>query len=464
MADRTCPKCKVVFKFPSMLKIHVKNSFHCLTSSEDIEKYITEHTIPKPVININTEIKCLNCNLTFTQISSLTRHNKESKCAKTIKENEKKKTSEEYINQIKSLNPTLAKKIENLFKKEKEKETNRQLINNTTNNINNNTNNITNHTNNTNNIETQNTFNSIINQTNYNTITIQHINPFGLEDVRTIPISEMILILNSGVNAGLHIIKVIYNKLENKNFYKPNLSRPEIACLNEDFKLTIYKTKEFADALFDRCLSLLHHMLYICKTEITLNNIRTIYENIENIENNMRIEIYDKKLQNIIETEVRNNNLDTKNKISKYIKDIKEIPNIHNHAKIKLKQTQKLEKYSNDEYKITIEDKEINDIVGDPKLALGLTHEELQLDLRINRFEDSKFYKYWKNRIILESNIINNTNYNDGSKNLGDIIYIEKRKNDIEKMLEIIKFRIDNSHNEDYINLDVGERYSMISI
>jgi hypothetical protein len=274
----------------------------------------------------------------------------------------------------------------------------------------------------------------------------------------------MILILNSGVNAGLHIIKVIYNKLENKNFYKPNLSRPEIACLNEDFKLTIYKTKEFADALFDRCLSLLHHMLYICKTEITLNNIRTIYENIENIENNMRTEIYDKKLQNIIETEVRNNNLDTKNKISKYIKDIKEIPNIHNHAKIKLKQTQKLEKYSNNEYKITIGDKEINDIIGDPKLALGLTHEEIQLDLRRNRFEDTKFYKYWKNRIILENNIINNTNYNDGDKQLGDIIYIEKRKNDIEKMLEIIKFRIDNSHNEDYINLDVGERYSMISI
>ena len=37
---------------------------------------------------------------------------------------------------------------------------------------------------------------------------------------------------------------------------------------------------------------------------------------------------YDKKLQTIIESEIRNNNLETKNKISKYIKDIKEIPNI----------------------------------------------------------------------------------------------------------------------------------------
>ena len=120
MSDRTCPKCKVVFKFPSMLKIHVKNSFHCLTSSEDIEKYITEHTIPKLVIN--TDIKCSNCNLTFTQISSLTRHNKESKCAKTIKETESKKTSEEYINQIKSLNPALAKKKRDEKEKAAEKE------------------------------------------------------------------------------------------------------------------------------------------------------------------------------------------------------------------------------------------------------------------------------------------------------------------------------------------------------
>ena len=31
-------------------------------------------------------------------------------------------------------------------------------------------------------------------------------------------------------------------------------------------------------------------------------------------------------------------------------------------------------------------------------------------------------------------------------------------------MLEIIKFRIDNLTHGDYINLDVGERYSMISI
>ena len=333
--------------------------------------------------------------------------------------------------------------------KEKEKETNVQLINNI-----NNTNNITN-------IENQNTINNIINQTN-NTINILQINPFGLEDVREIPVSEMILILNSGDNAGLHIIKAIYSKIENKNFYKPNIARSEIACLNEDFQLTIYKTREFADALFDRCLALLHHMLYICKNEITLNNIRSIYENIENIENIMRTEIYEKKLQNIIEAEVRNYNLETKNKISKYIKDIKETPEIHSSAKNKIKNIKKLTQNSNNEYKITFSDKEINELIGDPKLALGLTEEEIQIDMRINRYEDTKLYKYWKNRIILEKNIINENNYKNGKIQLGDIINTHKKINDIEQMLEIMKNRYENTMIGDYINLNVGDRFSII--
>ena len=375
MSDRTCPKCNLVFKFPSILKAHFKNSFHCVKNDEEIETYMTENIIPKEVIYNN--IKCDYCNTQFSQISSLNRHNKDSKCAKNIKDSDKKIRKDEFINQIKILDPKLAKKIEKLFNKDKEekedketnkdnkdKETNKynkeinkdkeEIIKEKENNKETNKEEIIKEkennketkkdkiikiiNNNTTNIETQNNINNIINQTN-NTITIQHINPFGLEDVRTISISEMINILNSGENAGINIIKTIYNKLENKNFYKPNISRSEIACLNEDFNLTIYKTREFADALFDRCIAFLHHMLFICKKEITLNNIKKIYENIENIEYTMRTEIYDKKLQNIIEAEVRNNNLETKNKL----KDVKE-----------------LSLNSNNEYKITLSDKEFN--------------------------------------------------------------------------------------------------------
>jgi hypothetical protein len=401
MTDRTCPKCKTNFQYPSVLKRHFQLSVRCCISEEDIDKFFNPNKY---------KLCCTKCNKTFTRNESLVRHNNESKCGRN--------------------NNTL------------------QI------------NNIQNQTNN--NIQNQTNNNNIINNTIIQTVqvqTIQHINPFGFEDVRTIPISEMKLILNSGENAGIHILKAIYNKLENKNFYKPNMSRPEIAFLNEDFNLTIYKTNDFADALFDRCIVFLHHMLYICKDEITSNNIRTVYENIEHIQNTIRSEIYDKKLQTIIASEVRNNNLETKNKISKYIKDIRDIPNVYNNAKNKLKNVLELSRHSNNEYKITLTDKEYNDNIGDPKLALGLSLEDIQFDLTFNRFEDTKFYKYWKERINIEQHFIEN--YNDGKGNIGDIVNIKKRKQNIEQMLDIIKLRHDNQKPGENIDLNVGDRYTI---
>jgi len=399
MSDRTCPKCKMIFQYPSILKRHFQLSVRCCISEEDIDKFFNPNKY---------KLCCTKCNKVFTRSDSLLRHNNESKCSRT--------------NPIPQIN---------------------NIQNQTNNNIQNQTNNITN--------------NTIIQ--NVQVQTIQHINPFGFEDVRTIPISEMKQILHSGENAGLNIIKIIYNKLENKNFYKPNMSRPEIAFLNEDFNLTIYKTREFADALFDRCIVFLHHILFICKNEMTINNIKTIYENIEHIENNIRSEIYDKKLQTIIESEVRNNNLATKNKISKYIKDIKEIPDIHTNAINKIKKVIELNKHSNNEYKITLSDKEFNEKIGNPKTALGLSFEDIQVDMAFNRFEDTKFYKFWKDRINIEQNFIEN--YYDGNSNIGDIINIRKRKNNIEQMLDIIKMRYDKRKPGENIDLNVGDRYSI---
>ena len=82
--------------------------------------------------------------------------------------------------------------------------------------------------------------------------------------------------------------------------------------------------------------------------------------------------------------------------------------------------------------------------------------------MRFNRYEETKFYKYWKDRIILERNIINENNYKNGKIQLGDIINTNKKINAIEQMLDIIKHRYENTKPGDYINLDVGERFSII--
>ena len=391
MSNKTCPKCKSEFKYQSFLKRHMQISSRCSISNEEIELFFN------PKIN---SIVCNKCNKFFTRKSSLIRHQKESKC-----------------NNI--LIPS-------------------QVINNTTNN-NNNDNRVVNQTNITNN-----------NNTINNTI-IQHINPFGFEDVRAIPIPEMKTILSSGENSGIQIIKAIYNKIENKNFYKPNMSRPEIACLNTEFNLTIYKSKEFCDALFDRCIAFLHHMLYLCKNEYSKSSIKNIYENIEQIETTMRTEIYDKKLQNIIESEFRNNNIDNKDRINKFIKEIKDNLETKELSSFLVNNILTLNNESNNEYKISISDEDINKVFGDPKVILGLNKRELIEEFHFKRFEDTKFYKFWKDRIRNETAYVNKCR----SATIGDIKTIKQRQMKIELMLNVINARAENLKPGEQIVLDV---------
>ena len=73
-----CPKCKHQFKYPSLLKIHFKNSFHCLLNEDEINNYFIQHN------NKNNNIhKCNKCLHNFTNIKALNRHNKETKCGKS---------------------------------------------------------------------------------------------------------------------------------------------------------------------------------------------------------------------------------------------------------------------------------------------------------------------------------------------------------------------------------------------
>jgi len=373
----------------------------------------------KNIKNIkNKKIKCNKCNKEFSRIDSLTRHKNTTQCEFQI-------IASTTLEPSKNIHTNPPSQI--------------------------------NHTNSHNTTNNNTTNNTIIN--NNNTI-IQHINPFGFEDVRTIPISEMKAILNSGTEAGIHIIKAIYNKIENKNFYKPNISRSEIACLNEDLKLTIYKNKEFADAFFDRCITLLHHMLYLCKNEFTATSIKCIYDNIEYIETTMRTEIYDKKLQNIIESEFRNNNLDTKDRIKNFIKKIKEESEIKDNSLLQIKNTLELKEEKKNEYKKSITNLEINNLFGDPKVILGLKKEEILLNLRITRFEESMFYQFWIDRLNnIKKYVMNNTN-----SKIGDIINLTKEEQKIMSMLDIIKNRVDTHKGNDYINLNINDEFRIDDI
>ena len=446
MTNIECPKCENIFKFISLLKRHLQLSSRCKSSEEEIINIC--NTVSSNINRINIENKINNnffcdiCNSIFTKKSSLKFHKINSKCGKLqiAKEIESKDGIHKLTTeQLKLLYPDNFKiMLDN-------------ILNNIPNQINNNTTNNNNNLTNSNNIINNITNNNINNNTINNTTIIQHINPFGFEDVRSIPIPEMKQILNAGNDAGFQIIKTIYNKIENKNFYKPNMSRPEIACLNTDFKLTIYKSKEFCDALFDRCIAFLHHMLHLCKNEYSKNAIKNIYENIEYIETTMRTEIYDKKLQNIIESEFRNNNLGNKDRISKFIKEVKDNIETKEQSTSLINNLLTFNNESNNEYKTSITEKEINSALGDPKVLLGIIKSELIEEFNYNRFEDTKFYKFWMDRLKNESIYINKCK----TTTIGDIKNLKIRKMQIELMLNIIKSRSDCLTAGELIDLDV---------
>lgn len=77
ISDRKCPKCKVFFKYPSVLKVHMTKTVHCLMSNEEILNHFNM------VNNQNNNIiECKFCKNTFTRNSDLTRHCLKSKCGK----------------------------------------------------------------------------------------------------------------------------------------------------------------------------------------------------------------------------------------------------------------------------------------------------------------------------------------------------------------------------------------------
>ena len=253
------------------------------------------------------------------------------------------------------------------------------------------------------------------------------------------------------MNSGILIIKIIYNQIENKNFYRPNIGKSDIACLNDSFDLTIYKGNQFADVLFDRCITLLHHMLYLCKTELSILEIQLIYDNIEYIETTMRTEIYEKKLQNIIESEVRNNNANNKSSISKYVKHIKTSPEIKTDATNVLNNIKQLNNNVNKDLQISIKDEDFNEALGDPKLYFSLTKDKHNYEFQMKQYQDTQFYSYWKNRLNEEKEYIENKE----DKTIGDIVNIYKREENIKMKIDVVGDRHRMLQHGDIIDLEV---------
>jgi hypothetical protein len=437
MSSKKCPKCNTVFKYASILKKHMLTTVRCKSTIDEIDNHLK---IKAEIVNINN-FACSECNSIFTRKSSLQRHENNSKCS-TIK-NIKNKISTKgigsiSIDELQLVQPETVNTLYNLTNLNKTPNIQNNTTNNNNTTINNNTNN------------TDNSKNLIIN----NTI-IQHIMPFRYEDPRDIAIEDMIRILKSGEKAGLEILKLIYNKIENKNFYKNNIGKNNITYLTDNYDVDVCQEDELKKSLFNRSITLLHHMLYICKDKLRVNDIKDIYANIECISGMVRSEIYDNGLKNIMENEIRKHNKNSKDKITNYIKHLNCNPE---EKQLALEMVNDMKVENNDvniEFKQAITMGELNNKLGDPSKSEDLDYNKVYEDFSLKKFDDTSYNKYWKNRIREEKKYIRSSK----KANIRDIVELDKREEKIKMILNKMEEVHKEFVNGDDLKVEIPDEY-----
>jgi uncharacterized C2H2 Zn-finger protein len=417
MADRTCPTCKIVFKYPSILKKHFETTIHCIKTDDEIKDFINNNkTINKT---------CNRCNKIFTRQDNYNRHISNLTCTNT------------------SINTVNTNKLtkENMKKLLKVKKTLLNEQNSTNVNINNNNNNTTNNV----------TIN--INNTQIN---IQHIYPFGFEKLPNISKDKMKALLLSGDKGVIEIIKLVYEQDENKNFYKMNMKTNNISYLNDKYKLDICQENEMKETLYKNCISLPNDMLVICKDILTTNEILFINSNNKNIYEKIKEEIYDNGLKNIINNQLMYNSKNTKTNINKYLEILNTNPIVKQEALNNLTEIITIANKTRDEFTPKLSIREINNKLGDPVISPELSHELTYNEFCMKKFEDTKYKKYWDKRKKDESKMIISLE----DKKIGDIVELDKRISNIDyKLNKMALIHNDITFQKGLENVEIASDY-----
>ena len=313
-----------------------------------------------------------------------------------------------------------------------------------------------------------------------NNIIIQHINPFGQENTDFLSNKEKLEILRSGHKACIKILKIVYNRNENKNFYKVNKKHSTISYLKDNTNdnkenkddnnnntmssIDVFQLREFRKEIFNNSTTLLYSIMIDCKNDLCFEEQLALMDNITTIKNDVYNEIFNNSLsnlrkelgecildtetkneinwgiENVISYETDNNNDKNRKQISNYIKQINDEPIVKDIFTTQVsKQKEKrhiINKELNDN---SIENSEINQKYG--KVEYG----ELANQLQLSHYSNTKFVKKLNEREKLEETLVKNENtlgklnsYNNMKKDRGrNIKHILKHENNIKKLKEL---------------------------
>jgi hypothetical protein len=235
-----------------------------------------------------SKVKCVYCNLEIIK-NNLSRHQR-TKCEKIP--NYKRKLLIEKYNSHKS--------------------SKKQLVIH-----NNNTTNSNNITNNTNNNSHNNTTNNI--QQN-NNITIK-INPLGKEDLSFLTEKDKLEILMKQFMGVPELIKRIHDNPVNNNFYLPNVNKKIMAYLNKENKLEYDHYNDICSKIIDENKDRFDDLFHEFKNKVNSRIRDKIRDVVLEHDTNMKI---NEKYTEDIRFNIMSSSKEIKEKIDKYIKEIKE--------------------------------------------------------------------------------------------------------------------------------------------
>lgn len=294
MADRTCNKCGIVFKYPYYLVRHIANKNGCIPISKS---YI-----------------CNKCNSNFSNKQNLTRHYKI--CNHNIMLEKLITLTTTVINnqpQNVDNNNLLLKLYEHI------KPTNYTNPLTITNNVINNGN--IDNSNNINNISNSNNGNNSNNNiimnsnTTVNIICPPFIHPFGYEDISFITDEEKLNILTS-YNGVQMALEKVYSKPQNCNFYRPNSNKDNVMILDKNMEVQVKKQTQFLELLIDNGVQFMERFLYTCKDRIKFADNLNIINNIEENNFNLKSAAISDDMLGFIETCFQN--ISSKNNFIKF--------------------------------------------------------------------------------------------------------------------------------------------------
>ena len=397
MSDRTCTTCSLVFKYPTILKKHFKRSIHCRKTEEEINSFFNAINLENKV---EDNLTCLYCNTTFTVKRSLTRHSKICKRIDITKDNFDKILGEKVIDFLKNNNP--------------------QAINNN------------NNINNTTNIHNQGSIHN-----GNNTFNIFIINPVGHESLPSLGGNSNIKKrLLEGTGGILKILSDTYEKEENQNFFKENMNQKNISYLSEEYKLGICQENKFIDKTVKQCIGIGKHYLTSLKNNLSVEEIVAINNNIKNIPEDIMKDEYQGELKSILYLNMKYKSKKTKENITKFIKDVKENPEVEKVIKDKKIEYSKTQEQTNKELKPILTLGFVNKYLGDPYETKNIMNVEYNYNqFTKTPFETTTYYDFWMNRAKDEEEFL----YDNPKHTIADVVNFNDRKEKIMECIEIMR-------------------------